>query len=110
MRKKYEPEILLLGRLKRHLILEHSFDDELLLEYLRAAIHYAEGYQHRAGGFYAQNPMPYTTAQGVVMLAAHYYESRDGSTAGFFGDNVQAGQNAMDSVHALLRLERVWSV
>jgi uncharacterized phage protein (predicted DNA packaging) len=110
MRKNCKPEILLLGRLKRHLILEHNLDDELLLDYLRAAVHYAESYQHHPGDFYTQKPMPHTTEQGVVMLAAHYYESRDGSTAGFFGDSVQAGASVMDSIHALLRLERCWRI
>jgi hypothetical protein len=44
------------------------------------------------------------------MLASHFYESRDGSTAGFFGDNVQAGRQVWDTVNMLLRLSRDWSV
>ena len=47
-----------------------------------------------------------TTEQAIMMLASHYYESRDGSTAGFFGDNVQAGRQAMDTINMLLRLDR----
>ena len=30
--------------------------------------------------------MPATPEQAVIMLASHFYESRDGSTGGFFAD------------------------
>ena len=37
-------------------------------------------------------------------------ESRDGSTGGFFADNVQAGQQVWVTVNLLLRLDRNWMV
>jgi uncharacterized phage protein (putative DNA packaging) len=44
------------------------------------------------------------------MLASHFYESRDGSTGGFFADNVKAGQQVWNTVNLLLRLDRDWKV
>lgn len=61
-------------------------------------------------GTYQITPMPATTEQAVIMLASHFYESRDGSTGGFFGDNVQAGQQVWNTVNLLLRLDREWKV
>lgn len=100
----------LLPKIKANLILEHGADDELLKGIIRAAVSYAESYQHIAEGFYAENAMPPTTEQAVVMLSSHLYESRDGSTGGFFADNVQAGQQVWNTVNLLLRLERNWKV
>jgi len=54
--------------------------------------------------------MPPTTEQAVIMLSSHFYESRDGSTAGFFGDSVQAGQQVWNTVNMLLRLDKDWRV
>ena len=100
----------LLQKVKQNLILEHSADDELLKMYLTAAVSYAESYQHIPENYYSENPMPPTTEQAVIMLASHFYESRDGSTGGFFADNVQAGQQVFNTVNLLLRLDRVWKV
>jgi len=44
------------------------------------------------------------------MLSSHFYESRDGSTGGFFADHVQAGQQVWNTVNFLLRLDRDWKV
>ena len=76
----------LLEKVKANLILEHSADDALLQGYIA------------------------TTEQAVIMLASHFYESRDGSTGGFFADNVQAGQQVWNTVNLLLRLDREWKV
>ena len=100
----------LLEKVKANLILEHSADDELLQMYITAAVNYAESYQHLTEDFYNGNPMPPTTEQAVIMLSSHFYESRDGSTGGFFADNVQAGQQVWDTVNLLLRLDRDWKV
>ena len=100
----------LLEKVKANLILEHSADDELLQLYLTAAISYAESYQHLPEGAYAETTMPPTTEQAVIMLSSHFYESRDGSTGGFFTDNVQAGQQVWHTVNLLLRLDRDWKV
>lgn len=100
----------LLTKVKQNLILEHSADDVLLVNYITAAVSYAESYQHVEQGYYTDNPMLATTKQAVIMLASHFYESRDGSTGGFFGDNVQAGKQVWDTVNMLLRLDRRWIV
>ena len=100
----------LLTKVKQNLILEHSADDELLKSYISAAVSYAESYQHLPENYYSENPMPPTTEQAVIMLSSHFYESRDGSTGGFFGDNVQAGKQVWDTVNMLLRLDRRWVV
>lgn len=100
----------LLPKVKANLILMHDADDDLLLNYITAAVSYAESYQHVAAGWYATHTMPPTTEQAVIMLSSHFYESRDGSTAGFFADNVQAGQQIWNTVNMLLRLDREWGV
>ena len=100
----------LLEKVKKNLILEHSEDDELLQMYITAAVSYAESYQHIAGGHYSANAMPPTTEQAVIMLSSHFYESRDGSTGGFFADNVQAARQVWNTVNLLLRLDRDWKV
>ena len=100
----------LLSKVKANLILEHDTDDELLQRLIAAAISYAESYQHLTAGTYDAAAMPPTTEQAVIMLASHFYESRDGSTGGFFADNVQAGQQVWNTVNTLLRLDRDWKV
>jgi hypothetical protein len=100
----------LLPKVKTNLILQHDADDELLLRLVSAAVSYAEAYQHFPDGYYADSTMPATTEQAVVMLASFMYESRDGSSAGFFGDNVPAARQVWDTVNNLLRLSREWSV
>ena len=101
---------ILLSKVKQNLILEHEADDPLLKSYITAAVAYAESYQHIPAGFYQQNPMPPTTEQAVIMLSSHFYDCRDGSTGGFFSDNVQAGQQVWNTVNLLLRLDREWKV
>jgi uncharacterized phage protein (predicted DNA packaging) len=100
----------LLLKLKQNLILEHSADDALLQSYLTAATAYAESYQHIPEGTYKETAMPATTEQAVIMLASHFYESRDGSTGGFFADNPQAANQVWNTVNLLLRLDRDWKV
>ena len=100
----------LLEKVKANLILEHSEDDALLKMYIDAAVSYAESYQHIPEGSYSSGGMPPTTQQAVIMLASHFYESRDGSTGGFFADNVQVGEQVFKTVNLLLRLDRDWKV
>ena len=71
---------------------------------------YAESYQHIPEGSYSEKSMPPTTEQAVIMLASHFYESRDGSTGGFFADNTNAAQQVWNTVNLLLRLDRNWKV
>jgi len=98
----------LLPKVKANLILDTDEDDALLLDIIAAAIAYAEGYQHRAAGYYATGDMPATTQQGVTMLASHLYESKDGSTGGFYADNPAAAAQAREAVHNLLKMDRDW--
>lgn len=100
----------LLEKVKANLILEHSADDALVQVYISAATAYAESYQHIQEGWYADHPMPPTTEQAVIMLSSHFYESRDGSTGGFYADNVQASQQVWNTVNLLLRINRDWRV
>lgn len=100
----------LLEKVKANLILEHDADDNLLRGFIRAAVSYAESYQHIPEGHYSEHDMPPTTEQAVIMLSSHFYESRDGSTGGFFADSVQAGQQVWNTVNLLLRLDRDWKV
>ena len=100
----------LLQKVKQNLILEHNEDDELLKMYIPAAVSYAESYQHISEEYYSENPMPPTTEQAVIMLASHFYESRDGSTGGFFADSTNASAQVWNTVNLLLRLDRDWKV
>ncbi len=100
----------LLEKVKANLILEHTADDDLLQLYITAATRYAESYQHLEENYYSTHAFPPTTEQAVIMLSSHFYESRDGSTGGFFSDNVQAGQQVWNTVNLLLRLDRNWKV
>lgn len=100
----------LLEKVKANLIIDHAADDELLGTFILAAVSYAESYQHLTEGYYESNPMLPTTEQAVIMLASHFYESRDGSTAGFFADSVGAAEQVWKTVNTLLRLDRSWMV
>jgi len=101
---------VLLPKVMANLILEHDQDDDLLKDFILAAVNYAESFQHIKPGTYAKKAMPPTTQQGVIMLASHFYESRDGSTGGFYADNVGASQQVWNTVNNLLRLNRNWKV
>lgn len=110
----------LLPLVKANLILQHDQDDALLLRLIAAAVSYAESYQHLPAGYYFESAaegetgeasrFPPTTEQAVIMLVSNWYESRDGSTGGFFADSVQAGRQVWDTVNTLLRLDRLWGV
>ena len=67
-------------------------------------------YQHYEPKYYETNECSENTRLAIVMLASHFYESRDGSTGGFFGDSVHAGEQAMKTANTLLRLDRNWKV
>lgn len=100
----------LIEKVKANLILEHDKDDELLEMYIDAAISYAESYQHLKEGYYNENVMSPVTEQAVIMLSSHFYESRDGSTGGFFADTAVAGEKARETINNLLRLDKDWKV
>jgi hypothetical protein len=110
----------IIEKIKKNLILEHDQDDDFLRSFITIAVNYAESYQHIPDGSYGDLnntdnssvsiPIPATTEQAIIMLVSHFYESRDGSTGGFFADNVQAGQQVWNTVNMLLRLDRQWKV
>ena len=100
----------LLQRVKENLIITFEDDDSLLLGFIAAAISYAEGYQHYEPKYYESNECSENTRLAIVMLASHFYESRDGSTGGFFGDSTNASEQAMKTANTLLRLDRNWKV
>lgn len=100
----------LLEKVKANLILDHAADDALLEMYITAAVSYAESYQHIEAGYYSTHDMPPTTEQAVIMLSSHFYESRDGSTGGFFADRPEAARQVWNTVNLLLRLDRDWKV
>lgn len=100
----------LLEKVKANLIISHNEDDALIQTYITSATSYAEGFQHLNSGYYSENEMPPSTEQAIIMLASHFYESRDGSTGGFFGDNVQAGEQVWTTINMLLRLNKDWKL
>jgi hypothetical protein len=97
----------LLPKLKANLILQHDQDDELLLGCLAAALDYAAGYQKTV---YDRRSLPPGTEQAVIMLATHFYESRDGGTGGFFTDTAPAAAHVWQSVNRLLAMGKEWCV
>jgi uncharacterized phage protein (predicted DNA packaging) len=100
----------LLKKVKLNLILEHDNDDELLKNFISAAVAYAERFQHKKIGslLKSKSGMPPTTEQAVIMMASHFYESRDGSTGGFFADSVNAAQQVRKAIDSLLMLDVSW--
>ena len=101
---------VLVVQVKANLILEHDQDDELLTEMVVSAISYATSFQHLPENHYDQNVMPGSTRQAIVMLASHFYESRDGSTAGVWNDKPDAAKTVWVAVNRLLVLDREWKV
>lgn len=100
----------LIGLVKQNLIIEHDGDDGLIASFVEAATSYAQGFQHLPDGFYDSHEMSEATRQGVVMLATHFYESRDGSTTGFWADKPEAARAVWVAVNTLLRLDRDWKI
>lgn len=100
----------LLPKVKENLIITFDDDDNLITSYIVAAISYAESYQHIEENFYATHDCPETTKQAIIMLSSHFYESRDGSTGGYFGNSVSASEQVWKTVNLLLRLDRNWKV
>ena len=100
----------LIGLVKQNLIIDHDSDDGLIGSFVEAATSYAQGFQHLPDGYYDTEPMSEATLQGVVMLATHFYESRDGATAGFWADKPEAARAVWAAVNTLLRLDRDWKI
>ena len=101
---------VLVVQVKANLILEHDQDDALLTEMVASALSYATSFQHLPENHYQDHSMPGSTRQAVVMLASHFYESRDGSTGGFYADSTNASAALGVAVGRLLVLDRDWKV
>lgn len=100
----------LLEQVKLNLIITFNDDDSLIVSLISAAISYAEGYQHLDENYYKTHEMSDRTKQAVIMLTSHFYESRDGSTGGFFADSTNASDQTYKVVNRLLLLDREWKV
>ncbi len=100
----------LLEQVKLNLIITFNDDDSLIVSLISAAISYAEGYQHLDEGYYKTHEMSDRTKQAIIMLTSHFYESRDGSTGGFFADSTNASDQTYKVVNRLLLLDREWKV
>ena len=98
----------LLEKAKKNMIIEHNADDDLILGFILAAVAYAERKQKKPTGIYGKERMPPQTEQAVIMLTAHFYESRDGSTGGFFADSVSASERTWETIDKLLMLDKDW--
>ena len=97
----------LLTKVKANLVIQHDEDNELILGFIGAALDYAENYQKHS---YGRKKLPPATEQAVIMLASHFYESRDGSTAGFFSNFIGAVPNMWQAVNRLLLTEKRWEL
>ncbi len=100
----------MLDQLKKNLIQLDDNDDDLLCEILASAVSYAESNQNLPDGYYVTHTMPPTTRQAVIMLATHWYESRDGSTGGFFSDSTTAADSVIKAVKDLLTCNKEWKI
>ena len=94
----------LLVKVKLNLIIEHSDDDELLRNLIRAALDYAKNYQNRK----RLSKLPPSTEQAIIMLCSHWYESRDGGSGGFMSS--AKGEDIMRAVNLLLALYKSWEL
>lgn len=101
---------------KANLLISSNEDDTFIGTLITAAVSYAEAYQHLPDGYYTTSTeglipeMPYRTKQAVIMLASHWYESRDGGTGGYYGDNSNVAEQSMKAIKQLLILDREWKV
>lgn len=100
----------LVDQVKANLILPHDEDDQLIESLVGAATSYATAYQHLPEHYYEHEPMSGVTRQAIVLLATHFYESRDGATAGFWSDKPEAARAVWSAVNNLLRLDREWKL
>jgi len=93
--------ITTLSLFKKHAVIDHTDDDELLQHYLDTAEGWIQGY---VGVTLATlTPMPPELKQGAMLLAAYWYEQREAVSAGVSMDAVPLG--ALD----LIRPYREWA-
>ena len=97
-------------KVKANLILEHTADDALLKATSPPLFLTPKATSTSRRVYYAENPMPPTTEQAVIMLSSHFYESGTAARATSFADNTGAAQQVWNTVNLLLRLDRRWQV
>lgn len=95
---------------KKNLVLTHNEDDALIAHVVGAATSYATSFQHHPHGYYEHHGMSGATRQAIIILATHFYESRDGATAGFWNTQPTATSGVWQAVHNLLRLDKNWQI
>lgn len=100
----------LIAQVKANLLIAFDDDDALIGALINAATSYACSFQHLPENYYETHEMSGATRQGIVMLTSHFYESRDGATAGFWADKPEAAKSVWNAVNNLLRLDREWKV
>lgn len=100
----------LIEQVKANLVIAFDDDDALIGALINAATSYATAFQHLPENYYETHEMSGATRQGIVMLASHFYESRDGATAGFWSDKPDAARAVWNAVNNLFRLDREWKV
>ncbi len=100
----------LLPRLKQNLIIEDGSEDAFLTELILSALDYAQRYQNLDYSCNGFKSLPEITKQAVIMLATHFYESRDAATGGYFADTALAGANAREAIERMLSLHKIWRI
>lgn len=100
----------LLPKVKENLNVDFDNDDEHILRLTHSAIEYAQRYQNKVypQAYKTTADVPHSTVQGIIMLASHWYESRDGSTAGYFS-NTQ-GSMVVQAAERLFSAHKDWKV
>jgi len=97
----------LLKSVKENLIITHDEDDNLIRGYIRESLDYASSVQKID---YETEPLPPAAKRAVIMLSSHYYESRDGSAAGFLSGQASGARQVWDAVNRLLLVGKRWDV
>lgn len=102
----------LLPKLKVNLVIgtDDTSEDDFLSDLIHAGIDYSQRYQNKDYTLDDYTEMPNATKQAVLMLATHFYESRDLATGGYFNDTALAGSNARSAIDRLLSMHKDWQV
>jgi len=94
----------LLAKVKQNLIITFDNDDDLIREKIRNAVDYAAHFTHTE----LTDDLKSLTEAAIIVLASHWYESRDASSGGYFGDRTDAAKQIMETVDNMLRMEKDW--
>ena len=101
----------LLTKVKANLILEHTADDALAFRVTSPPLfHTRRVISTSRREPIGTRPCRRPRSRPIIMLASHFYESRDGGTGGFFSNTIGSAQQVWNTVNLLLRLDRNWQV